>query len=113
MEADALARRRRKPPRPARAAAPGPLARPRLGVARQAVVRDRVPGRRVRGELTVARADPGIVVEGAEADAHDLLVLLAPAPQVRAAGRAEELGEAVRGAVGAEQLLAREEAQRP
>src|SRR5437667_12105918 len=112
MEADALARRRRKLPRLARPAAAGPLTAA-LRVGRQAVVGDRVPGRGVRRVLPVARADAGVAVEGAEPHAPHLLVLRMPAPEVRAARGAEHLREAVGGLVGAQQLLAGEDAERP
>src|SRR5262249_37646371 len=49
----------------------GELARSALGVARQPVVRDRLPRRGVRDELAVRRPDAGVVVEGAEADGRD------------------------------------------
>src|SRR2546421_348308 len=111
MEPDALARRRRKPPGPTRPAAAGPLAAA-LRVARQAVLRDGIPGRGVRRVLPVARPDSGVAVEGAEPHAPHLSVVRMPAPEVRAAGGAEDLREAVVRLVGAQQLLAGEEAQR-
>src|SRR3954452_10267091 len=111
MKADALARRRRKPPRPARPGPAGPLAAG-LRVARQAVVRERVPGRGVGRVLAVARADRRVAVEGSEPDAPRLPVLRMAAPEVRAARGAEALRDPARRLERAQQLLAREQPQR-
>src|SRR4051794_333258 len=97
------------------AAAPGRSLLPgrALGVARQPVVRDRLPRRGIGRELAVLRADPGVVVECPEAHADDLRVVRAPAPERRAAGRAERLREAMVGrGPHADELLTFGDAQR-
>src|SRR4051794_28061642 len=58
------------------------------------VVRDRLERGREVQELPVARADPRIAVEDAEANGADLAVRRVT-PQARAAGRAEDLRVAV------------------
>src|SRR5690349_4885679 len=79
----------------------------------EAVVRDRLPLRRVGGELPMGGADSGVVVERGHADADRLARVREAAPEGRAAGRAEVLRESVLGLVGAEELLARDDGQRP
>src|SRR6185437_12574483 len=91
--------RRRRRARIPRQKGSDPVWRVRLrrafGVAREAVVRDVLPGGGVRAELAQRRADAGISVERPEADAHDVRVVGAAAPEGRSARAAEQLGEAV------------------
>src|SRR3954466_11842056 len=73
------------------------------------VVRDRFPhggGRHVRAR---ARADAGVAVERAPADAHELGLVRVAAEQARPAHRAEGLAPAVRRLVEAHELLACDE----
>src|SRR5215208_5034274 len=84
-----------------------------LRVPGQPVVRNRLPRRRVGDELPGRGPDSRIAVEGTEPDALDLGVILALAPQVAAALRAEDLREPVIGRIpGAEQLLPGEDRER-
>src|SRR5581483_8364118 len=62
-----------------------------LEVARKSVSRNRLPRCSVRDELSVARPDTGIGVEGTEPDSLHLRVVRALAPEARAAGAAEDL----------------------
>src|SRR5688572_27689778 len=75
-------------------------------MARQAVVGDGLPGRRVGDVLVVRGAHAGVAVEGAHADADRVGVVGIAAEQGRAAGRAEGLLEAVVGRVRGDELLA-------
>src|SRR5712691_850886 len=77
-----------------------------LRVAGEAVVRKSLPRRGVGDELAVARPDPGIAVERAEADADELRTIRVPAPQRRAARGAEELVVPAGWLVGANELFA-------
>src|SRR5919201_1150101 len=86
--------------------------RPPLLVPRQAVVRERFPRRRVRDELAVLRANPGIVVEGAEPHRDHVRIVGAAAPQRGAARRAELLRESTLRNVRAHELLTGEDAER-
>src|SRR4051812_3217173 len=63
-------------------------------MAGQPVVRNRLPGRGVRDELTDGRPDARVVVEGAEADADRVRVARVVGVDVRAADAAEVLGAA-------------------
>src|SRR5262249_58319277 len=91
---------------PARVSTPAALwGRPPLRVAWQPVVRQLLPRSRVRDELMVARADAGILVEGAQAHRHHFRVIRAAAPQRRAARRAELLRKAVGRTVRSDELL--------
>src|SRR5579871_514428 len=76
-----------------------------LRVARKAVFGQRIPRRGVGRELVVARTDAGVGVEDAEANRRHPTIR-APAPHARAAGRAEDLREAVRRLPRAQKLLA-------
>src|SRR2546428_13843753 len=83
---------------PRAGAGPGQVvARLGLVVAREAVVRDRLPGRRVRHERAPARPDAGIAVEGAHPHAHLRGVARIAAEELGAALAAEELPEAAVG----------------
>src|SRR4051812_24757756 len=81
------------------------------GEALEPVVGDRLERRREVEELAVARADPGIAVEHAQAHGPDLAVR-GLTPQARAAGRAEDLRVAVGRLPHPEGLRAREQPQR-
>src|SRR4051794_3221799 len=63
-------------------------------MARQTVVRDRLPDRRVIRELTLLRTDAGVAVDGPQAHADVSARLRVAAVQRRAAVRAERLVEA-------------------
>src|SRR5205823_4023549 len=77
-----------------------------LRKAREAVVRQRLPGSGVGDEGPVRGPDAGIAVDRAEPDADHLGILGIAAPERAAAGRAEHLHEAVRRAVVLHELLA-------
>src|SRR5436190_16950038 len=83
----------------------------RLVVARQAVVRELLPGRARGDEEVELRMDSRVAVERPEADRD--LVALRPlvAEQARAADRAERLHASAVRPVDADQLLAREQAE--
>src|SRR6187551_1244756 len=87
----------------------GLLAGRALVVAREPVVRDLLPARRIGDELPVLRADARVAVESAEADADHLGVVRVAAPELRSALRAELLREAAVGLPGADELLAGDE----
>src|SRR4051794_14797652 len=82
--------------RGARAGLSGRRGGARLGVARQAVVGQRLPDGGVGRVGMPRRSDPRVAVEGAEAHALDLGVVAAAAPQGRPADGAEALESAVR-----------------
>src|SRR6185295_3283845 len=86
---------------------------PALGEARQAVVGDGLPGRRVVHELAAAGPDARVAVEGAEAHDHHLAALGVRGEEGRAAVAAEVLGQAAFGLPAAHALLAADDAQRP
>src|SRR4029453_9511289 len=77
-----------------------------LRVAREAVVRDRLPLGGVGGELTIRGPDARVVIEEAHTDGCDLAGVRIDAPECRAAGGAEGLRETVGRLVGADELLA-------
>jgi hypothetical protein len=62
-----------------------------LGMPRQPVVRDRLPGRRGADELADTGTDPGVIVEGAHADPDRVRVARVAAEERRAAVSTEPL----------------------
>src|SRR5215216_1318930 len=90
-----------------------PGARRALVVARESVVRDRLPGRGVGDELARGRPHGWIAVERAEADANLRRIVRVAAEQLAAALAAEELLEAaVRVPPGLHELLSLHHPQR-
>src|SRR5262249_23546357 len=88
------------------------LRRRSLRVAREAVVRNRLPVGRVRGELAIRGSDTRVVVEEAHADGRGLSGGGIDAPEGRAARGAEGLWEPVSRLVGADEVFARGDADR-
>src|SRR4051794_37391725 len=84
-----------------------------LGMAREAVVRDRLPGGGVGDELADARPDPGVLVERAHADADRIGVAGVIRVDLRAADAAEPLLAAVLGLPHAQGILAGDDPERP
>lgn len=83
-----------------------------LWVSRQPVVRDPLPRDSVGNELTQARLDPRILVEGTEADARLIGITRVTAEERRAARAAEPLLPAAGGLPRAQILLAADDAKR-
>src|SRR6185369_283254 len=79
---------------------------------RQAVVGDRLPGRRVGDELAHAGPDARVTVEGAHPDAHPILVLGVTTEHRRSALFAEQLFPAAIRPPGPQLLLARDQPKR-
>jgi hypothetical protein len=92
---------------------PAELRRPPLRKARQPVVGDRLPARRVRDELAVGRADARVLVEAAETDPAHRRIVGVLRPEVRAALRTEDLRGALRRSPPPHELLALHDPQRP
>src|SRR4029450_10799370 len=82
------------------------LRRRSLRVARETVVRDRLPLGGVGGELAIRGPDAGVVVEKAHADGCDLAGGRIDAPEGGAARGAERLRKPVGRLVGADELVA-------
>jgi hypothetical protein len=85
---------------------------PALGSARQAVVGNRLPRRRVRDELAHARTYPRVCVQGAQPNADTLRIRRIRAVQGRSAERAEPLLKAAGWSPRAECLGARDDPKR-
>src|SRR4051794_20419052 len=82
-------------------------------MARQAVVGNRLPRRRVIRELARRRADPRVAVEAPEPHGADLRIVRRLRPELRPADGAERLREAAAaGAPRADELLALDDPHR-